>query len=71
MVMKNDNTSKPDCDTGGSSPDCNPPRVSQLTGWICPACGAVNGPHVSSCPNCAPPLKVTCVICDPLGIYYM
>ena len=36
---------------------CDPlPATNKTTryGWICPKCGAVLAPHVSSCPHCSP-----------------
>lgn len=30
------------------------------TGWRCPVCGSGNAPFVSTCPNCRPPMTVTC-----------
>jgi len=29
-------------------------------GWVCPKCGAVYGPNVSSCLHCTPRVEITC-----------
>lgn len=29
-------------------------------GWVCPKCGSVYGPNVSSCWHCTPPVKLAC-----------
>lgn len=36
-----------------SDPLPNYPSIMNY-GWICPKCGSVLAPHVSSCPNCSP-----------------
>lgn len=28
------------------------PQAQIPTGWRCPACGHINGPHVAQCPSC-------------------
>ena len=35
---------------------CDPIGIPQQLnyGWICPKCGSVLAPHVSSCPHCSP-----------------
>ena len=55
-------------DTAGKCPHCDltlvhppwpgPKPVPHQTGWVCPRCGRVNAPWVSSC--CQPPPVVTC-----------
>lgn len=40
---------------------CDPlPATNKTTmyGWVCPKCGAVLAPHVSSCPYCSPATTV-------------
>lgn len=34
--------------------------VPPVTGWICGKCGSSNSPLTATCPNCAPPMRVTC-----------
>lgn len=34
--------------------------VTYQYGWVCPKCGAVYGPNVSSCWHCTEPMKITC-----------
>lgn len=29
-------------------------------GWVCPKCGAVYSPNVSSCCHCTTPVEITC-----------
>lgn len=29
-------------------------------GWVCPKCGSVYGPHVSTCWRCSSPTTITC-----------
>ena len=44
-------------------PDIPLPSTNKTTmyGWVCPKCGAVLAPYVSSCPNCSPAttIKIT------------
>ena len=38
-----------------SSPKITDPLPGNMNyGWVCPKCGRVLAPHVSSCPNCSP-----------------
>lgn len=30
-------------------------------GWVCPKCGSVYGPHVSTCWRCSVPTTITCI----------
>ena len=39
---------------------CREEVLIPLVGWKCPNCGAGISPGTAQCPNCAPPLKVTC-----------
>ena len=45
-----------------SSPTITDPlpatNKTTMYGWICPKCGAVLAPHVSSCPHCSPATTV-------------
>ena len=34
--------------------------VSIEYGWVCPKCGSVYGPNVSSCWHCTPQVVITC-----------
>ena len=39
---------------------CPAEVIIPLVGWKCPNCGAGISPGTAQCPNCAPPLTVTC-----------
>lgn len=53
----------PHSNPGSAQPmPCSCPKevLIPLVGWKCPNCGAGLSPGTSQCPNCAPPLTVTC-----------
>lgn len=57
------NTSLADYVLPGSSgiPPSKLDPVYYPSGWVCPKCGSVYGPHVSTCWKCSAPVTITCI----------